>query len=312
MTYAEQKCIEDCLLYCYDKTYEQCVQSCKAPEKRASIIVTSGTQKGGDIKLAGYIENTGDVKLNNAFLELASKTDRICREPDFFRWNIEKGRTQTFSISSFWNPFASLREGGTIYLYLYSGTEEVTHKYIRLDFTPDPTILGDVEAIIKETPAKAKEKLVDPIITIITGGEGARTGEFRNLIKSTKGDEIIVSGQICNTCERTIEIRTRLYIGDEFINEEPDTFWNNIGAGQCENFSISSEWKFSDITSGGTPIVMLVEQHAGVLDEESLGYVMPDLAALLEKYGLYTLVFFVIIIAGLFALRTHGIKLKPE
>lgn len=148
------KCIEDCMNYNYDMTYAECVAACKAGGKRASLIINYGAISGGDIKIRGYIENTGDETLTAVYIVLKDKSGEIAMEPDFHKWTIDRGRVQGFTISTRWNPFSSVREGGNVTLSAISGTTELAHRYIRLDLEEDPNRV--VEAV-KDVTAKAQE-----------------------------------------------------------------------------------------------------------------------------------------------------------
>lgn len=134
----ENKCIEDCMNYNFDMTYAECVSACKAGGKRASLIIKEGKIKGGDIKIRGHIENTGDVTLDAVHIVLKDKSGEIGIEPDFHTWIIKRGHAKNFKMSTHWNPFSSVREGGNVTLCVMSGTKQIAHRYIRLDLDEDP------------------------------------------------------------------------------------------------------------------------------------------------------------------------------
>ena len=111
------------------------------------------------------------------------------------------------------------------------------------------------------------------IPSVFGEGETQKDTLIKSINVDVKGDEVTVEVLVKNYGKSTEEVKAFLYIGDSFVDEEPDTYWKNIKPGKTATIKLTTNWKMATIEKAWSGRVYLKEQHLGQLDtrEFSLG-----------------------------------------
>ena len=92
------------------------------------------------------------------------------------------------------------------------------------------------------------------------------------------GDELSVTAEIENTGSVDGEFKVYLYneSGGTHLDTEPDTFWENINAGDTESIEVTTNWGAWDACDmGSTYYVEVKEETEGEVHSESNSFTPP-------------------------------------